>query len=150
MDCPSEENLIRMALGGLTGVGPMTFDLAHRQLRVVHSGEPARIAQKLTPLNLGAVLLTSERRTEGGQWKTRFSVPKMDCPSEENLIRMALADASAVAALDFDLKDRVLTVQHGGSMRLPLKSGVLSFVQNVDKELRNGGKASTCGIHAGI
>lgn len=79
----------------------------------MHSGEPARIAQKLTPLNLGAVLLTSERRTEGGQWKTRFSVPKMDCPSEENLIRMALADASAVAALDFDLKDRVLTVQHG-------------------------------------
>ena len=35
-------------------------------------------------------------------------------------------------------------------LRLPLKSGVLSFVQNVDKELRNGGKASTCGIHAGI
>lgn len=127
-----------MALGGLTGVGPMTFDLAHRQLRVVHSGEPARIAQKLTPLNLGAVLLTSERRTEGGQWKTRFSVPKMDCPSEENLIRMALADASAVAALDFDLKDRVLTVQHGGSTQellgrlIPLNLGaqVLDSVQS--------------------
>lgn len=138
MDCPSEENLIRMALGGLTGVGPMTFDLAHRQLRVVHSGEPARIAQKLTPLNLGAVLLTSERRTEGGQWKTRFSVPKMDCPSEENLIRMALADASAVAALDFDLKDRVLTVQHWGSTQellgrlIPLNLGaqVLDSVQS--------------------
>ncbi|MDE1557400.1 MULTISPECIES: hypothetical protein [Comamonas] len=116
----------------------MTFDLAHRQLRVVHSGEPARIAQKLTPLNLGAVLLTSERRTEGGQWKTRFSVPKMDCPSEENLIRMALADASAVAALDFDLKDRVLTVQHGGSTQellgrlIPLNLGaqVLDSVQS--------------------
>ena len=35
-------------------------------------------------------------------------------------------------------------------MKLPLEMGVLSFVQNVDKELRNGGKASTCGIHAGI
>ena len=35
-------------------------------------------------------------------------------------------------------------------VRLPLKSGVLSFVQNVDKELSNGGKASTSGIHAGI
>ncbi|MEL7928248.1 DUF4158 domain-containing protein, partial [Pseudomonas aeruginosa] len=35
-------------------------------------------------------------------------------------------------------------------LRLPLKSGVLSFVQNVDKELSNGGKASTSGIHAGI
>ena len=33
---------------------------------------------------------------------------------------------------------------------LPLKSGVLSFVQNVDKELRNGCKAGSCGIHAGI
>lgn len=32
-------------------------------------------------------------------------------------------------------------------MTLPLKSGVLSFVQNVDKELRNGGKASACGIY---
>ena len=36
------------------------------------------------------------------------------------------------------------------SLKLPLEMGVLSFVQNVDKELRNGGKASTCGIHAGI
>ena len=33
---------------------------------------------------------------------------------------------------------------------LPLKSGVLSVVQNVDKELRNGCKASACGVHAGI
>ena len=37
-----------------------------------------------------------------------------------------------------------------GTLKLPLEMGVLSFVQNVDKELRNGGKASTCGIHAGI
>ena len=36
------------------------------------------------------------------------------------------------------------------NLKLPLEMGVLSFVQNVDKELRNGGKASTCGIHAGI
>ena len=62
----------------------------------------------------------------------------MDCPSEENLIRMALADASAVAALDFDLKDRVLTVQHGGSTQellgrlIPLNLGaqVLDSVQS--------------------
>ena len=35
-------------------------------------------------------------------------------------------------------------------LTLPLKSGVLSVVQNVDKELRNGCKASACGVHAGI
>lgn len=51
---------------------------------------------------------------------------------------MALADASAVAALDFDLKDRVLTVQHGGSTQellgrlIPLNLGaqVLDSVQS--------------------
>lgn len=42
---------------------------------------------------------------------------------------------------------RVITTRE---VKLPLEMGVLSFVQNVDKELRNGGKASTCGIHAGI
>ena len=40
--------------------------------------------------------------------------------------------------------------EHNIDLKLPLEMGVLSFVQNVDKELRNGGKASTCGIHAGI
>lgn len=114
MDCPSEENLIRMALSGLPGMGQMTFDLEGRQLRVVHSGDVAQIAEKLAPLNLGAVLLVSDRSTAGGQWTTRFSVPKMDCPSEERLIRMALTNAAAVVALDFDLKARILTVQHGG------------------------------------
>ena len=39
---------------------------------------------------------------------------------------------------------------YNSGLKLPLEMGVLSFVQNVDKELRNGGKASTCGIHAGI
>ena len=41
-------------------------------------------------------------------------------------------------------------VASSDTLKLPLEMGVLSFVQNVDKELRNGGKASTCGIHAGI
>lgn len=42
-----------------------------------------------------------------------FSVPKMDCPSEENLIRMALRDLPDVV-LAFDLAQRRLTVQHPG------------------------------------
>jgi len=35
-------------------------------------------------------------------------------------------------------------------VRLPSKMGVLSFVQNIDKELRNGDKASASGVHARI
>ncbi|MDE2607495.1 MAG: cation transporter [Burkholderiales bacterium] len=44
--------------------------------------------------------------------RTVFSVPKMDCPSEENLVRMALADLPGTSALDFDLPNRQLTVLH--------------------------------------
>ncbi len=43
-----------------------------------------------------------------------FSIPKMDCPSEERLIRMALESAGGLAALEFDLGRRELRVIHDG------------------------------------
>jgi Co/Zn/Cd efflux system component len=47
--------------------------------------------------------------------KTVFDVPKMDCPSEERLIRMALDKTDAVRKLEFDLSKRRLTILHEGS-----------------------------------
>ena len=44
-----------------------------------------------------------------------FSVPKMDCPSEERLIRLALEPEADVHALDFDLAGRSLVVHHDGT-----------------------------------
>lgn len=44
--------------------------------------------------------------------KTLFSVPKMDCPSEEKLIRMALADVKELDHLQFDLSGRKLAAFH--------------------------------------
>lgn len=129
MDCPSEENLIRMALSNVGGVGALSFDLAGRRLTVVHSGEASLINEKLLPLNLGATLLGTSEVDAGVSSRTRFSVPKMDCPSEENLIRMALADTAGVGPLSFDLKARELTVLHSGtpdavlSKLLPLQLG---------------------------
>lgn len=61
--------------------------------------------------------------------KTLLSVPKMDCPSEEKLIRMALNGFGPVKSLSFDLGKRELTVIHEGApdpvIRLmePLKFG---------------------------
>jgi len=46
--------------------------------------------------------------------KTIFEITKMDCPSEENLIRIKLAEISSIANLDFDLAQRKLTVFHNG------------------------------------
>ncbi len=47
-------------------------------------------------------------------FKSTFDVPKMDCPSEERMIRMALDGVPGVAELQFDLQARTLSVLHGG------------------------------------
>jgi Co/Zn/Cd efflux system component len=60
MDCPSEENLIRMALDDLGEVLSLDFDLSGRRLTVVHRGEAAAVLRRLEPLGLGAELLASE------------------------------------------------------------------------------------------
>lgn len=59
MDCPSEENLIRMALGALPQVQQLQFFLQDRQLDVVHQGSPDTITQRLEALNLGAAFQCS-------------------------------------------------------------------------------------------
>jgi Co/Zn/Cd efflux system component len=48
--------------------------------------------------------------------KTVFEITKMDCPSEENLIRMKLDEISSIANLDFDIPNRKLTVFHSGQI----------------------------------
>lgn len=45
-------------------------------------------------------------------FKTEFSVSKMDCPSEETLIRMKLEGLSSIKSLVFDIENRKLTVFH--------------------------------------
>lgn len=59
MDCPSEENLIRMALGALPQVQQLQFFLQDRQLDVVHQGSPDTITQRLEALNLSAAFQCS-------------------------------------------------------------------------------------------
>ncbi len=48
--------------------------------------------------------------------KTIFEITQMDCPSEENLIRMKLDEISSIANLDFDIPGRKLTVFHSGEI----------------------------------
>lgn len=54
--------------------------------------------------------------------KTVFEITKMDCPSEENLIRMNLDEISNIARLEFDLPDRKLSVFYTGDIDLIEKS----------------------------
>jgi Co/Zn/Cd efflux system component len=60
MDCPSEENLIRMALAkDAAAVHELSFDLANRRLTAVHAGAPDALLGRLAPLGLGAQLRSS-------------------------------------------------------------------------------------------
>ncbi|WP_298486976.1 cation transporter [uncultured Maribacter sp.] len=63
--------------------------------------------------------------------KTIFEITKMDCPSEENLIRMKLDGISSIANLDFDIPNRKLTVYHNEEIEL-IEQSIL--------ELNLGGK----------
>ena len=132
MDCSSEENLVRMALGGKDGIKSLSFDLPARQLKVVHTSAPEQVLEVLQPLSLGASLQgTAPALAPSAVRKTLFAVPNMDCSSEENLVRMALADEKGVGNLSFDLHKRELTVVHKGEphkllTRLqPLNLGVM-------------------------
>ncbi|MDZ4105897.1 MAG: cation transporter [Nitrosomonas sp.] len=118
MDCPSEENLIRMALSSIDNIESLHFDLSRRELKARHQGEPNRLLERLQPLNLGTILLDTQPlsvNVEAGLLVSVFSVPKMDCASEENLIRMAVQDVPGVQSLSFDLSNRVVKATHNGS-----------------------------------
>lgn len=119
MDCPSEENLIRMALGNLTGIEKISFDLNTRTVTVLHQGAPEAIADVLQPLRLGVELRGSQPAKPRAQVAGTIStlgIPKMDCPSEENMIRLALGDIDGIQKLDFDLGQRQLHVAHTGPL----------------------------------
>lgn len=63
--------------------------------------------------------------------KTIFEITKMDCPSEESLIRMKLDGIEQIKQLDFDIPKRKLTVFHQGQADL-IEASIL--------ELKLGGK----------
>ena len=61
MDCPSEENLIRMKLDGIPSIANLDFDIPNRKLTVFHSGEIDQIEKSVTELNLGGKKISTEQ-----------------------------------------------------------------------------------------
>ena len=60
MDCPSEENIIRMKLSGIPKIERLKFDIRNRSLVIFHFTEDTKITSCLEELNLGAKLTTTE------------------------------------------------------------------------------------------
>ncbi|GMQ29648.1 cation transporter [Algoriphagus confluentis] len=61
MDCPSEENLIRMKLNGISGIAHLDFDIPNRKLTVFHTGEIDPIEKSILELDLGGKKISSEK-----------------------------------------------------------------------------------------
>lgn len=68
MDCPSEENLIRMKLDGISSIVNLDFDIPNRKLTVFHNEEIDQIEKSIMELNLGGKKILTEQ-TE----KTKFN-----------------------------------------------------------------------------
>ncbi|MAJ43231.1 MAG: cation transporter [Candidatus Marinimicrobia bacterium] len=61
MDCPSEENLIRLKLDSIPEIINLKFDLSRRELSVYHHNNSKIIEFNLNQLNLGAEKLYSKK-----------------------------------------------------------------------------------------
>lgn len=109
MDCPTEEALIRSKLAGLAGVAGLEFNLMRRTLVVRHElPSLSPVEQALTAIGMQAVRMDQV----SAEQTTKLSIAKMDCPTEEALIRSKLGTVAGVADLDFNLMQRTLSVRH--------------------------------------
>lgn len=59
MDCPTEEQIIRMRLDELKNIQSLEFDLDKRLLEVVHTGDNSQIFQQLDTLKFDTSILSS-------------------------------------------------------------------------------------------
>ena len=57
MDCPSEEQMIRMKLADCTAIRRLDFDIGNRQLTIFHENEHEHIQTAINSLDFGANLL---------------------------------------------------------------------------------------------
>lgn len=113
MDCPTEEVLIRSKLAGLAGVAGLEFNLMQRTLAVRHElPSLSPVEQALKAIGMQAVRMDQA----SAEQTTKLSIAKMDCPTEETLIRNKLGTVAGVADLDFNLMQRTLSVRHANQV----------------------------------
>lgn len=64
MDCPSEENLIRMKMDAIPSIKHLYFDIPNHKLIIYHDGQIEQIEKSVGELNLGGTRLTTENTNQ--------------------------------------------------------------------------------------
>ena len=124
MDCPTEEALIRDKLGQVPGVTDLQFNLVQRTLTVHHD------LPELTPVEAALAAIGMQATpldTVSSEIDTQLRIAKMDCPTEEGLIRGKLGGMPGVASLAFNLVQRTLTVRHTAEALPDVLTGLKSL-----------------------
>jgi len=123
MDCPTEEALIRDRLGKVGGVNNLEFNLMQRVLSVDHSlASPEPVDKALASIGMKA-----QRQEVGSGTTTVLQIAKMDCPTEEGLIRGKLQGMGGITDLQFNLMQRTLTVRHTPEALAPAVQAIESL-----------------------
>lgn len=76
MDCPSEENLIRMKLDGISSIKNLDFDIPNRKLIVFHNGQIDIIENSINQLKLGEKKISTEQ-TEQNDFEENTNQKKL-------------------------------------------------------------------------
>jgi Cd2+/Zn2+-exporting ATPase len=123
MDCPTEEALIRKRLNKLEGIDRLDFNLINRRLAVQHRlSDPAPVLDALRDIGMNATVEREAGPSSSGQ--AIYLIEKMDCPTEEALLRKALEKMPGINALQFDLIGRRLTVNHALPDAAPITAAI--------------------------
>lgn len=124
MDCPTEETLIRDRLARLAGITRLDFNLIGRELTVAHTLPSAQpIERALTEIGMQP----SPLRKESAAAQSVLRIAKMDCPTEERLIRDKLAGLPGIEAMEFNLVQRTLTLNHAPEALAPAIEAIRSL-----------------------
>lgn len=135
MDCPTEEMLIRNKFKHQPGVITLEFNLIQRTLAVTHNlTSTAPLEAALAEIGMQAV-----RSTAPETQTTVLLITNMDCPTEESLIRKKLAGMAGIVGIEFNLVQRLLTVQHTPEI-LP---SILKTLKSLDLEAQVQGSKET-------
>ena len=145
MDCRNEEALVRRTLEGMPGVQRLEFDLPNRKLTVLHELDaPQTLEKSLQSVGMNARMLDAAPARTGkapasaaaptAGVRITYRIENMDCPTEEALIRDRLGKEPGVTALDFNLMQRVLGVQHTLPTTEPIDKALASIGMKAQRQ----------------
>lgn len=90
MDCPSEENLIRIQLGSIESDLKIEFDIPNRIVRVTHRSEYEKIDQAMLSCGFGSIMEGS-RPAQGQEKADYFDSSQRDNDQEATILKLLLA-----------------------------------------------------------